>query len=207
MQELRPAVSHAQQEAVRNAAQPESVTETQMVHVSGGTVLLSASPGMPRIGDVRVAFKETRPGAVSFLAKINGDTFEQYRAGNGKTVSRLVMGTHSLDEMYGDAHSSNASMTWILRIVGTILVIFGLKLLVAPLEVLVSVIPLLASIVGAGTGIVSILLGIAWSLIVLSTAWLRFRPLIGGAMLAVAGALIALLHVKGRMRKAAGSMA
>ena len=193
----------APQEVFPNAPRPAQVAEPQMIHISGGTVLLSASPAAPRIGDVRVTFKETRPGTVSFLAKLSGDTFEQYRASNGKTVSRLSMGTHSLENMYGDAHAANATMTWILRAVGTALVVFGLQTLVAPLSVLVSVIPLLGDIVGAGTGIVSALLGIAWSLVIISIAWLRFRPLIGGAMLAVAGALIALLYVRGRARKAA----
>ena len=174
----------------------------EMVHFSGNTVFLGVSPGMPQTGDVRVTFKETKPGTVSILAKVNGDTFEAYRASNGKTVSDLVMGTHSLDNMHGDAHSSNSTMTWILRFVGVFLVYLGLKMVVGPLEVLASVIPLLGSIVGAGTGIVSVLLGGAWSLVIIAIAWLRFRPLIGGAMLAVAAVLVALVFIKGRSRKA-----
>jgi hypothetical protein len=181
-----------------------SITEnTEMIHVNGGTILLSATPNMPQIGDLRVTFRETKPGTVSILAKVNGDTFEQFRASNGKTVGELVMGTHSVDNMYGDAHSSNTTMTWILRGVGTMLVFLGLKMVVAPIEVFASVIPLLGSIVGAGTGIVSTLLSLAWSLVIISIAWLRFRPVIGAIMLAAAGALIALLYVKGRARKVA----
>jgi len=176
---------------------------TEMVHFSGNTVLLSDSPGTPRIGDVRVSFKETRPGTVSILAKLNGNTFETYRASNGKTVSELSMGTHSLENMYGDAHSANTIMTWILRAVGAFLAVFGLKLIVAPLAVLADVIPLLGTIVGAGAGLVCILLGLAWSLVIIAIAWLRFRPLIGGGILAVAAVLIALLYVKGHSRKVA----
>ena len=164
---------------------------------------MGISPGVPQIGDVRVAFMETRPGTVSILAKLVGDTFGVYRASNGKTVSELAMGTHSLDNMYGDAHSSNAALTWILRVVGAILVMLGLKLLVAPLVVVADVMPLLGSIVGAGTGLVTILLGVAWALLIISIAWLRFRPIIGIRMIAVAGTLIALLYAKGRSRKAA----
>ena len=174
---------------------------TEMVHFSGNTVVLSLSPAMPQIGDVRVTFRETKPGTVSILAKVNGDTFEAYRASNGKTVSDLAMGTHSLENMYGDAHSSNSTMTWILRLVGVFLVYLGLKMVVGPLEVIASVVPLLGSIIGAGTGLVSILLGGAWSLVIVAIAWLRFRPLIGGAMLVVAGVLVALLFIKGRSRK------
>ena len=207
-QKARPAAPQVPQNTADAATAPQALALqtlagaiAQMVHVSGATVLLSASPSMPQIGDVRVSFKETRPGTVSFLAKLNGNTFEQFRASNGKTVNKLAMGTHSLENMYGDAHSSNVTMTWILRAVGTFLVIAGLKMLVAPLAVVADVIPLLGSIVGAGTGLVCTLLGLAWSLVIISIAWLRSRPLIGGAMLAVAAVLIALLYVKGRSRK------
>ncbi|MCL2790093.1 MAG: TMEM43 family protein [Desulfobulbus sp.] len=186
--------------ALPQVQRPEGV---DLVSVSGDTVFLGASPGMPQIGDVRVSFKETKPGVASILAQVNGNTFEQYHARNGKTVGMLSMGTHSLENMYGDAQSANATMTWILRLVGLLLVVFGLKMIVAPLEVLASFIPLLGSIVGAGTGLVSALLGFSWSLVVVSIAWLRFRPVVGIVMLVAAGVLIGLLHGRGRARKAA----
>ncbi|MCL2458492.1 MAG: TMEM43 family protein, partial [Desulfobulbus sp.] len=159
----------------------------------------------PQIGDVRITFKETKPGVVSILAKINGNTFEQYRASNGETVDMLSMGTHSPENMYGDAQAANTTKTWILRLVGLLLVVFGLKMIAAPLEILASFIPLLGSIVGAGTGIVSALLGLAWSLVIVSLAWLRFRPLAGSAMLVAAGILVILVYVKGRSRQAANA--
>ncbi|MDL2216122.1 TMEM43 family protein [Desulfovibrio sp. OttesenSCG-928-M14] len=195
------------QEREQEMLRRKATEKTEMVHFSGNTVMFGVSPAVPQVGDVRITFQETKPGTVSILAKLNGDTFEQYRASNGKTVSKLSMGTHSLENMYGAAHSSNATMTWILRLVGTILVITGLKFIVAPLEVFASVIPLLGDIVGAGTGIVSTLLGLAWSLLIISIAWLRFRPVVGLGMIAVAVALLALLFFKGRSRKAAKASA
>ena len=62
---------------------------------------------------------------------------------------------------------------------------------------------ILGTIVGAGTGLVCTLLGLAWSLIIISIAWLRFRPIVGGAMIGVAVLLIAALYFKGRAKKAA----
>jgi len=189
-------------QSVGDAALKAPVEDTQrMVHVSGNTVLFSMSPSMPQIGDLRITFKETRPGTVSILGKVVSDTFEQYRAGNGTTVSRLVMGTHSLDNMYGDAHSSSFVMTWILRLVGTFVVIIGLGIIVAPLAVIAGVIPLLGGIVWGAAALVSTLLGLAWSLVIINMASLRFRPLIGIGILAVAGALLALMYFK-RSRKA-----
>ena len=115
------------------------------------------------------------------------------------------MGIVSADHMFGKAHSSNSTWTWILRAAGIFLVIGGLKAIVAPLSVIAGVIPLLGDIVGAGTGIVCTLLGAAWSLVIISVAWLRFRPLIGGAMIAAAALLIAALYFKGRAKKAAAT--
>ncbi len=172
------------------------------VVAQGNTIYIGPSAAVPTVGDVRVTFKKTAPSTVSLIAKVAGDTFEPYYASNGEMVSRLTMGTVSMEAMYGRAHSSNSTWTWVFRALGTALIIMGLKMLAAPLVVVADVIPLLGSIVGAGTGLVCTLLGLAWSLIVVSVAWLRFRPLIGGIMLGVALILIVLLFIKGRTKKA-----
>ena len=186
---------------VSNALAPAAGGE--VVHVNGNTIYIGLAPGAPKVGDVRITYHAIYPGDISIIAKYNGRTFEKVYASNGKTVSRLNMGVVSADAMFGKAHSSNSTWTWILRVVGTFLVIGGLKAIVAPLTVLASVIPLLGTIVGAGTGIVCTLLGLAWSLIIISIAWLRFRPVVGGAMIGVAVLLIAALYFKGRAKKAA----
>lgn len=173
------------------------------VHVEGNTVFLGDSPTMPKIGDMRVTFRQVLPNTVSILAKVNGNTFESYHASNGKSISRLGMGTQSLENMYGAAHSSNATWTWVLRFLGVVLIIAGCKMVVAPLSVIASVVPFLGDVVAAGTGIVCTFFGLAWSLLIISIAWLRFRPVVGGCMLLVAAVLIALLYVKGRKAKAA----
>ena len=188
--------------AVQEGAEAPAVSAApELVHQQGNVIYVGRSPAAPRIGDVRVTFTAVYPADISIIAKFNGNTFEKVYTSNGKTVSRLNMGVVSAEHMFGKAHSSNSTWTWILRVVGTFLVIGGLKSIVAPLSVLASVIPLLGTIVGAGTGLVCSLLGFAWSLVIISIAWLRFRPLIGGAMIAVAALLIAALYFKGRAKK------
>ncbi|MBO5490670.1 MAG: TMEM43 family protein [Desulfovibrio sp.] len=175
----------------------------QVLHEQGNTIYIGASPAAPQVGDVRVTFTMTPPAVVSIIAKNRGDTFEPFRAANGKSVSALAMGEVSMDNMFADKHSGNETMTWVLRVLGTVLVIAGLRTVLAPLSVIAGVIPMLGSIVGAGTGLVSLLLGLAWSLLIMAIAWLRFRPVTGGIMLAVAAGLVALLYIKGKARKAA----
>ena len=179
-----------------------NLTPVEYVHAHGNTIYVGVSPAVPQIGDVRVTFREVRPAHISIIAKVNGDTFERFHASNGKTVSKLSMGTLSMENMFGDAHSGNSFATWILRFLGIGLVVTGLGMFFAPISIIAAFIPLLGTIVSAGVGIVCLLLGLAWSLVIISIAWLRFRPLEGTIMLLVAGGLTAFLIFRGRKKKA-----
>ena len=86
----------------------------------------------------------------------------------------------------------------ILRVIGILCVIFGLRLIFRPLSVIADVIPILGTIVEAGAGIVAMILGLAWSMCVIAVAWVRFRPLIAGGLIAGALVLVVLLYMKGR---------
>ena len=55
---------------------------------------------------------------------------------------------------------------------------------------------------GAGIGLVSLLLGLAWSFVVIAVAWVRFRPLLSGSLLAAAAVFLVLIFVRGRRRAA-----
>ena len=171
------------------------------VHSQGNVVYIGADANSPHVGDVRVTFTQTPPADVSIVAKVVGSTFDQFTASNGYTFSRLNMGTVSAETMFEGAKTENTVMAWILRVVGTFLVIAGLRMILAPLSVLADVVPLFGTIVGAGTGIVAFLLGLSWSLVVVAIAWIRFRPLLAGGLLAVVAALLALLYKRSRARK------
>jgi hypothetical protein len=178
-------------------------TDDGFVHVNGGTVYLGANPSNPAIGDTRVSFSHVLPAEISILAVVRNDTFEQFAASNGNKFSKISMGSVSAESMFGAAEKSNAMMAWILRVVGIIIVGGGIRTFLAPLAVLGSVVPVLGHILGAGAGFVAFLIGTAWSLVVIAIAWLRFRPLIGGGMLAAAAVIFVLLFIKGHGRRAA----
>ena len=172
--------------------------QNQWVHVNDNTIYIGLSPSSPQTADTRITFKRTLPATVSLIAKLNGDTLESYVAKNGRTVGLLSVGTHSAENMYESAHTANALLTWILRLLGIILVCIGLSLITAPLSVLASVVPFLGKLVGAGTGIVCVLLGLAWSLLVIAVAWLFYRPLVAIVLLVAVVVLIALLYRRGQ---------
>ena len=182
--------------AVINA--PQGYKASDMIHVQGSTVYIGENPGTPTIGDVRITFTETPPANVSIIAQVTGNTFEPFTASNGYKFSRLEDGTHSSAAMFEDARRENNIMAWVLRAVGAVLVMFGLRLVFRPLSVIADVIPILGTIVGAGAGVVAFLIGLAWSLVVIAVAWVRFRPLIAGGLIAAALVLVCLSYMKGR---------
>ena len=175
---------------------------SEMVHVSGSTVYLGKNPSYPQIGDVRVTFQQTPPADVSIIAQVIRNTFEPFTASNGYTFSRLTMGTAGMAKMFEGARSSNNTMACILRVIGILCAIFGLRMVFRILSVIADVIPILGTIVGAGTGFVAFVLGLAWSLIVIAVAWVRFRPLVAGGLIAVALALLAISYMKGKKEAA-----
>lgn len=179
---------------------PKNYTESadKLITVSGSTVYIGKNPAAPEVGDVRVTFSYVPEADVSIVAQVIRDTFEKFTASNGYTFSRLDMGKVGIARMFEGARSDNNIMAWLLRIAGIFLVVLGLRMIFHPLSVLGDVIPLLGTIIGAGMGVVAFLLGLAWSLIVIALAWVRFRPLVAGGLIAAALLLIYLSYAKGK---------
>lgn len=170
-----------------------------LVHVSNNVVYFGRSSKKPQVGDVRITFNKVMPADISLIAKVNGSTFEEYTAKNGSSFSRLEMGQKSAENMFEHAHDENRTLTWILRLVGVLLVIFGLKTMFSILPTLFKVLPFLADIVNLGVGLVCSVLGLVWSLLVIGVAWLFYRPLLGITLvvLAVGG----IIFLKQRSKK------
>ena len=177
---------------------PKVNTETSLVHTSANTAYLGLSPNSPQVGDVRVTFTKVPPADISLIAQVDGSTFKAYRAKNGQSFSRVQMGTVGVDEMIEQARSENNMLTWVLRLVGVLLIVIGLKGMFGLLPMLFKVLPFLGSIVDAGVGLVSWILGLAWSLIIIAIAWLVFRPIIGISLLVLAIAGIVFLKRRGK---------
>ncbi|MDD2595031.1 MAG: TMEM43 family protein [Bacteroidales bacterium] len=172
------------------------------VQASGNTVYFGRNSGVPNIGDVRITLTQvTAPKTISILSKVVNNTFEPFIAKNGKTISKVAMGTVSAENMYEQAHKENKLWTWVLRIVGIIIVVAGLKSIFSILSMLFAVLPFLKNLVGAATGLVCTILGLVWSLVVIAIAWIVYRPVLAISLLVVAAALIVFLVIKPGKKK------
>jgi hypothetical protein len=164
--------------------------------ISDSSFYVGADPANPQIGDTRIIFKVTRPTEVSVIAKQMGNSFSPYLTTAGGTIELLQTGVHNAAEMIQKAQADNTMTTWLLRGLGFILMLIGLSLIMKPLSVLASVIPFLGKVVEMGTGLIAFLLAAIFSLVTISIAWIVYRPLLGGLLIAGAVALVVVIKNK-----------
>lgn len=169
------------------------------VHVSDNQLYLGLEPGSPTVGDVRIKFEKVAPAhEVTVVAVVNGDGFGPFKAKNGYMLEKLVMGKKDMDQFFEDEQETNTFNTWAYRILGIIMVIGALKLIFGFVVTLTKIVPFLSTIVGWGVGVICTVLGVVWSLIVIAIAWLFYRPIVGIALLVIAGILVWIFALGGK---------
>lgn len=169
------------------------------VHVSDNQLYLGLEPGSPTVGDVRIKFERVAPShEVTVVAVVNGDGFGPFKAKNGYMLEKLVMGKKDMDQFFEDEQETNTFNTWAYRILGIIMVIGALKLIFGFVVTLTKIVPFLSTIVGWGVGVICTVLGVVWSLIVIAIAWLFYRPIVGIALLVIAGILVWVFALGGK---------
>lgn len=174
------------------------------VTVNGNTVYIGASPAMPAIGDARVTITYVpNDQEISLIAEVNGNSFASHVDKNGKTVSSLVMGNQTADQMFESLKESNKILTWVLRIVILLVIIGGFKSMVSIIPTLLKVLPFLGKGADAILGFVCMILGFVWTLIFTAIAWIAVRPVLGISLLVVAVGLIVWLNIRGKKAKQA----
>ena len=145
-------------------------------------------PATPQIGALRVKYSMVKPATVSVIGKQNGHRVEPYLTKNG-SIALLEMGNVGADTMFATAQTDNRVTAWLIRLGGFFLMWAGLGLVFSPVKILADVVPFIGNIVGAGVGFILGLAALALSTIIIALAWLAYRPLIGLALLAAAGAI------------------
>lgn len=170
-----------------NAPMPGNIQGNVVRDDSG--FYIGENPQNPMIGDMRIRFRVVEPTTVSVVATQQGDTFAPYQTKAGGTIELLKTGVHSSEEMFQQAQAANTMMTWILRVVGFVVMLIGLNLIMKPLSVFADVLPILGNIVGAGTFFIAFMAAAGFSMITIAIAWIAFRPLLAGGLIAGAAAI------------------
>lgn len=187
-------------EAVRTALPPDL---RDRVKVDAGHFYLGKNPSEPAIGDTIVEFQQYPPTTVSLLAQQTGSTFQPYQTQAGDAINRLQVGAATAPEMFAAAEKENTILTWVLRLVGFLLMAGGVGLILKPFTIFADVIPFVGNIVEAGTGLVAVLVAAPLTLATIAVGWIFYRPVLGIALLAVAAAVVVGLVYLVRSRRRA----
>src|SRR5262249_51241272 len=153
-----------------------------------GTLYRSDDPASPAVGDVRVNFQVVRPTKVSVMAQQHGDSFVAFQPKSAsRTIELLHPGEKSAREMVEAEQQANTALTWILRLVGFVMMGLGIFLVLAPMQTFANVLPFLGGLVGMVLVAFSCVCAGVLSTITIVVSWLYYRPLLGIGLLVVAG--------------------
>lgn len=162
---------------------------SQQLQLVDGQYFIGAAPTAPRVGDLRIGFQAVKPTVVSIVAKQVGSALRPYEPHSSSyTIELLEMGTMSADEMFAAAKSRNSMMTWVLRLVGFVMMFAGLSMVGRPFAVVADFIPFIGSFFRIGIGLFAFLLSFGFSFVTIAIAWVFYRPLLGILLLSL-GAL------------------
>jgi hypothetical protein len=168
-----------------------------------GKIYLGANPDSPKVGDYQISYVYAALGPVSVIGRQAGSGIAQYQTKAGDRLLMATLGLQSAADMFKQAETENTILTWVLRLVGILVMWLGAFLFLRPLVVVADVVPLIGSVLGAGAGLVALAFTMMGAGIVIALAWLWYRPLVALAALA-AGAVAAIaLHRMAASRAAA----
>lgn len=157
-----------------------SASRSKPVHIGDdGLLYFAADPKNPVIGDLRITMQQAPSGPVSLIAKQVKNTFGPFAVANLGSIELLVHGTQSAEIMFQQEQQSNMVVTWILRLVGFVVMLIGLMMMMRVFSVLASVVPFFGSIVETGTALIASIIALPLTLGTIALAWLAYRPLIG----------------------------
>ncbi len=158
----------------------------------------------PKLGDLKVTYTSTPTGNLSVMAAQIGSGFAPWASGKGSF--EVLLATPSIqakEAMVNEAKSNEGILTWVLRVLGTILCVGGFGLLMGPLKALGNVIPFVASVLGSASGLVALGLGSIMALIVIAIAWFVVRPILSIVLIGVAVVVLVRLTRLGKQSRAA----
>ena len=157
----------------------------------------------PQLGDMRLKFAAVAAQTASVVAGQADGALVPYKGRQGYTIALANVGIESAADLIHEKKSEEATLTWVLRVVGFVVMLLGFMLVMKPLTLLLAFIPFVEGIVGAGVFIVALTLAAPLTLLTIAFAWLAVRPVVGGGLIVAAVVVLWALRRRGRGRVAA----
>jgi hypothetical protein len=153
-------------------------------------------PSNPKIGDLKITHQVAIPGEVSILGLYKSGVVGPYRTERNTVIERLQSGSHTAAEMFAAAEAENRIITWVVRLIGLLLFFFGFNMVLKPISTLGAVVPIFGNLLGWGISLVSGIVAFILTVLTVGMAWIFYRPILGIALLIVAGGLVYFLYQK-----------
>ncbi len=164
--------------------------------------LYLGKPNAPKIGDHRILFQVAKPLEVTVLAQQRGNGFTAFMDEEYKlTYHVLKVGLKTKAVFIQEMRKSAQMLTWLLRLVGLIVMGIGIGLIFQPLAVVADVVPFLGDLLGFGIFLFALLGAAVLSCLTIGLAWTFYRPLLGIPLLLGSIAVIVAFKVLGRSRQ------
>lgn len=160
----------------------------------GDRLVRAADPDQPQIGDYRVRFRAVPAQPVSVVAQQAGNGLTAYGGRNGRDLELVAAGLHAVEDLFRQARTEEATLTWVLRGAGFLMMLIGIVLAAAPLAWLASLLPFLEGVVNAAAFGLGLMIATPLTLLTIALGWMAHRPLIAiGLILA---AIVAVLVIR-----------
>jgi|GEM_PF-2648339 len=159
----------------------------------------------PQVGDLRVHFEVIPEQTYTIVGEYEKGTLYPY-VGNNQTLSLIESGEVSREEMFIDVERTNHAISWIMRLLGTLMMFAGLWLMFGPITSLAALIPMLGRVTRDATALFIVITTAVFVFGILTLAWALYQPAIGLPLLLVALLAFILYHflIKEARKKIAG---
>lgn len=151
-------------------------------------------PKNPAIGDIRVRFEYVPTGPLSLIGSVR----QNYISPTNPQMLLIAEGHHSSDELIAQRRQEEQTLSWILRLVGFIMMAIGIQGLFVLIGSIGGIIPGFRAIASFFGGIVGVLVALALSTLTIALAWFVARPIL---TLGLGGAALVCLGLAWQMRK------
>jgi hypothetical protein len=174
----------------------EGINPPENYKASGDDFYAGSDPSNPTVGDVKVHFTGVAAENASVVAGQNGETLSPFSGRDGYTISLVKPGIISAADLFKAKAAEESTLTWILRLVGFVLMFVGFLLISGPVSTVLAVVPLFEWVAETGFFLAALGLAVPLTLIVIAAAWIVHRPVTGILLLAAAAGALFLIRAQ-----------
>lgn len=166
---------------------PEKAPSGFVLDPVGGGLFRGKDPSVPSIGDVHVTYAGVPAGrTLTVVARQSGGGFTDQPLGRGNSVLLAAVGERSAQSLLDEKADREATLTWMVRLGGVVVMAIGFMLLLGPLATLVSVVPVLGALASGITFDIAFALAAMLGAVTIAVAWLVVHPLISIGLIVAA---------------------